>query len=133
MSDGEPMHPDLRATHETLDRLFDVLCAEHEALRRFDVPAIEHATAAKLELEPELADLLRRIPGAPITEDERTDLLGLRAKVADLAHANLRRLRASLETIDALIARLTGSENVTYGRGWAANGPTQAVLASEQG
>ncbi len=128
------MHPDLTATHETLERLFAILCEEDAALRRFDVAAIEQATVAKLELEPELGQRLRQLVDIQMSADERDALLGLRGKVSERAHSNLRRLRASLETIDALIARLTGTESVTYGRSpRAANGSSQAVLASEQG
>lgn len=111
-----------------LQRLLAVLVAEDAALRAIDLPGIDAATTAKLELEPVLR---RALAGEPPSEQDARELQRLRDEVTTRARANHLRLRASLSAVTDLVDRLTGTTRPTYGR--AAEGPVRPVLTDAVG
>jgi hypothetical protein len=111
-----------------LQRLLAVLVAEDTALRALDLPGIDAATTAKLELEPTLR---RALAGPPPSAADASDLQRLRDEVTTRARDNHRRLRASLVAITDLVEELTGTTRATYGR--TADGPVRPVLTDSVG
>lgn len=119
-------HP---ALADALTRLLEVLVAEEAALKSLDLAAIDHATAAKLELEPLVAAALGE--PLPTNDADRRALARLRDEVTSRARANHRRLRASLVAVTELVDQLTGTTRTTYGRD--RNTPVRALLAQTIG
>ena len=119
---------------DAIVQLEAVLIAEDEALRAFDMVAIAEAAESKAELEQTLTAALDGAafdPGS-WTDEQRGKLLTLRERVATMARANLRRLKASLSLVRGLVDHVTGAPPPTYGRA-RNHAATRPVLANEVG
>lgn len=125
------MEPDADALIEAMQRLGLLLAQEDAALRSFDLAGIAAAAEAKLELEPELEAARTALSGADLGPAQRELLSALHDGITTAARANLRRLKASLDAVTALVDHATGRSAGGYGRG--GHGPIRPVLASEVG
>ncbi|MBK6916427.1 MAG: hypothetical protein IPH07_03405 [Deltaproteobacteria bacterium] len=125
------MEPDADALIEAMQRLGLLLAQEDAALRSFDLAGIAAAAEAKLELEPELEAARTALGGAELGPAQRERLSALHDGIATAARANLRRLKASLDAVTALVDHATGRSASGYGR--SGHGQIRPVLASEVG
>ncbi|MBX7079746.1 MAG: hypothetical protein K1X88_11200 [Nannocystaceae bacterium] len=116
---------------DTMRQLGLLLTAEDAALRRFDLGAIAAAAEAKLELQPRLEAARQALGQAALAQSQREQLLALQRETQAQARANLRRLRASLDAVGAMVDQLTGRNHGTYGRSRGES--ALAVLTHEVG
>lgn len=127
------MDPDADALIEAMQRLGLLLAQEDAALRSFDLAGIAAAAEAKLELEPELDAARTALQGSALAPAQRQTLSALHEGIAHAARANLRRLKASLDAVSALVDHATGRNTGGYGRHGGGLDAIRPVLASEVG